>query len=135
VDLTTGARLRARDILRPTALATSAAIRRLLGRVGKFAPGGAFCPGGSLGLPTPISPSGVDSDDNEARYMDLMPTRTGIEFNVQPYKIGYAMACDESFVTVPYAKISDLMAPGIPASVQGSTGSAGPPNSPAPSPS
>jgi hypothetical protein len=128
VDLTTGARLRAADILRPEIL-TPAGIQRLLQRIGKSAPDGSICPGGWIGSSQQLSSSGVDNDDDRARYLDLMPTSTGIEFNVLPNRIGYIMVCDEAFVTIPYDKISDLLRPGLAAEIQSSTAT------PAPSPS
>jgi hypothetical protein len=126
VDLNTGERLRASHILRPEVL-TPSGITRLLQRIGRSSPGGSLCPGGGISSPR-LSPSGIDNDDSAVRYLDLLPTRTGIEFYIIKYKIGYAMGCDQSFVSVPYGKISDLLAPVMMADAQRST------DTPTPSP-
>jgi hypothetical protein len=111
VDLTTGRRLRASDILQPEAL-TPSGIRRLIQRVGRYSPNGSLCPGGEVSSPR-LSSSGIDSDDKDRRYLDLLPKPDGIEFNVLMYMMGYAMGCDESFVSIPYSKITDLVSPAI----------------------
>ncbi|GAA4631325.1 hypothetical protein GCM10023196_060310 [Actinoallomurus vinaceus] len=128
VNLTTGRRLRAQDILRPEVL-TPSGVRRLIQRIGRLSPGGSLCEGGKIWSPR-LSPAGIDSDDKDVRYLDLLPTATGIEFNVLLYMMGYDMACAESFVSVPYAKLSDLVVPAFRADAQRSASAL-----PVPSPS
>ncbi|GAA4608378.1 hypothetical protein GCM10023195_32770 [Actinoallomurus liliacearum] len=111
VDLTTGRRLRATDILQPQAL-TPSGIRGLIQRIGRNSPNGSLCPGGKVSSPR-LSSSGIDSDDKDRRYLDLLPGPDGIEFNVVMYMMGYAMGCDESFVSIPYSDLADLISPAI----------------------
>ncbi|MFL6054158.1 MAG: serine/threonine-protein kinase [Actinoallomurus sp.] len=125
VDLGTGRRLRARDILRD-AVFTRSGLKNLERRVGDAAPGGALCGGEQKIDPMALSSSAIDTDDKEKRALDLMPTAEGIEFDVVPPLLGYVWACAETQVTVPYDRISDLVRPEILAFVQASATTPGP---------
>ncbi|GAB2837894.1 hypothetical protein GCM10027176_47880 [Actinoallomurus bryophytorum] len=128
VDLATGRRLRAADILRDQVL-TRSGLSDLERRIGHAAPGGALCDGVEKTFPDELRPKTVDNDDKETRALDLMPTGTGVQFDVMPPVLGYAFACSETVVTVPYAQISDLVRPDVLALVKASS----PDPSPAPS--
>jgi hypothetical protein len=128
VDLTTGRRLRATDVLRPQVL-THAGLSDLERRIGHAAPGGALCDGVGKTFPDQLSPKTIDNDDKDTRALDLMPTGTGLQFDVMPPVLGYAFACTETVVTVPYTQISDLVRPDVLALVKASS----PDPSPAPS--
>ncbi|MCO6006615.1 serine/threonine protein kinase [Actinoallomurus purpureus] len=131
VDLATGLRLRARDILRDVAF-TRSGLKDLERRIGRAAPGGALCGGEQKINSMVLSPSTIDTDDKEKRALDLMPTKEGMEFDVVPPLLGYVWACAETLVTVPYDRISDLVRPEILALTRTSAGSAA---SPSPTPS
>ncbi|MEV5708386.1 serine/threonine-protein kinase [Actinoallomurus sp. NPDC052274] len=126
VDLVTGRRLRAIDILRDTVF-TRSGLRDLERRVGAAAPGGAFCDGEQKIDPITLTASAIDTDDKDKRAMDLMPTRDGLELDVVPPLLGYVWACADTVVTVPYGRISDLVRPEILALIRAA--------SPAPTPS
>jgi hypothetical protein len=128
VDLTTGRRLRAADILRDQVL-TRPGLSDLERRIDHAAPGGALCDGVEKTFPDELSPKTVDNDDKDTRALDLMPTGTGLQFDVMPPVLGYAFACSETLVTVPYAQISDLVRPDVLAMVRASS----PDSSPTPS--
>jgi eukaryotic-like serine/threonine-protein kinase len=128
VDLTTGRRLRASDILRPEAI-TRSGLADLERRIADAAPGRGLCDGSErLGQDT-LSPRTLDNDDKETRVLDLMPTGTGIQFDVMPPLLGYFWACAETVITVPYDRISDLVRPEVLALVKASVAD------PSPSPS
>jgi serine/threonine-protein kinase len=112
VDLATGRRLRARDILLDTVLSRSG-LEDLEGRIAEAAPGGALCSGDPKIDPSELSAATIDNDDKDKRALDLMPTRDGLEFDVTPSMLGYAYSCVETVVTVPYSRISDLVRPEI----------------------
>ncbi|GAA0356713.1 serine/threonine-protein kinase [Actinoallomurus spadix] len=112
VDLATGRRLRARDILRDAVFSESG-LKDLEGRIGKAAPGGALCSGDPKIDPGRLSAATIDNDDKETRALDLMPTRDGLEFDVTPSALGYSFSCTETVITVSYARISDLVRPEI----------------------
>jgi eukaryotic-like serine/threonine-protein kinase len=120
VDLTTGRRLRAADILRDQVL-TRSGLSDLERRIGHAAPGGALCDGVEKTFPDELRPKTVDNDDKETRALDLIPTGTGLEFDVMPPVLGYAFACTETVVTVPYAQISDLVRPDVLALIKASS--------------
>ncbi|WP_433181227.1 serine/threonine-protein kinase [Actinoallomurus sp. CA-150999] len=128
VDLATGRRLKARDILRDTVFDKSG-LKDLEGRIDKAAPGGALCNGDPKIDPSHVSATTIDDDDKDKRALDLMPTRDGIEFDVTPPMLGYAYSCVETVITVPYARISDLVRPEILTLIRTSSAE------PAPSPS
>jgi hypothetical protein len=120
VDLTTGRRLRAADILRAQVL-TRSGLSDLERRIGHAAPGGALCDGVEKTFPDELRSKTVDNDDKETRALDLMPTGTGVQFDVMPPVLGYAFACSETVVAVPYAQISDLVRPDVLALVKASS--------------
>ena len=120
VDLTTGRRLRAADILRDQVL-TRSGLSDLERRIGHAAPGGALCDGVEKTFPDQLSPKTVDNDDKDTRALDLMPTGAGLQFDLMPPVLGYAFACSETLVTVPYAQISDLVRPDVLAMIKASS--------------
>jgi serine/threonine-protein kinase len=126
VDLTTGRRIRARDILQSTAL-TRSSLTDLERRIDRAAPNGGLCDGTTKVAPDGLSPKTVDNDDVATRVLDLMPTGSGVRFGVVPPLLGYPFACTATEVTIPYAQISDLMRPEMLALIKTST--------PGPSPS
>ncbi|MCO5972100.1 serine/threonine-protein kinase [Actinoallomurus soli] len=128
VDLVTGRRLRARDLLRD-AVFTRSGLKDLERRIGAAAPGGALCGGEPKIDSIALRPEAIDTDDKDERALDLMPTKDGIEFDVVPPLLGYVWACADAVVTVPYDRISDLVRPEILALIRASAAS------PAPSPS
>ncbi|MCO5992651.1 serine/threonine-protein kinase [Actinoallomurus rhizosphaericola] len=128
VDLATGRRLRARDLLRD-AVFTRSGLTDLERRIGAAAPGGALCGGERKIDPIALRPEAIDTDDKDERALDLMPAKGGIEFDVVPPLLGYVWACADTVVTVPYDRISDLVRPEVLALIRASAAS------PAPSPS
>jgi len=128
VDLTTGHRLRAADILRGQVL-TRSGLAGLERRIGHAEPGGSFCGGDQRISPDGLSAKTVDNDDKETRALDVMPTGAGLQFDVVPPVLGYAFICAETVVTVPYAQITDLIRPDVLALIKASS-----PN-PSPTPS
>lgn len=128
VDLTTGHRLRAADVLRGQVL-TRSGLAGLERRIGRAEPGGSFCGGDQRISPDGLSARTVDNDDKETRALDVMPTGAGLQFDVVPPVLGYAFICAETVVTVPYAQITDLIRPDVLALIKASS-----PN-PAPTPS
>jgi serine/threonine-protein kinase len=128
IDLTTGRRLRASDILRAEAV-TRSGLADLERRIANAAPGRGLCDGSQKSDQDTLSPRTLDNDDKETRVLDLMPTGTGIQFDVMPPLLGYLWACAETVITVPYGRISDLVRPEVLALIR--TSAADP--SPAPS--
>ena len=120
VDVTTGRRLRAADILRDQVL-TRSGLSDLERRIGHSAPGGALCGGTEKSFPDELSPKTVDNDNKDTRALDVMPTGTGLQFDVMPPVLGYLYACVETVVTVPYAQISDLVRPDVLALIKASS--------------
>lgn len=128
VDLTTGRRLRAADILRSQVL-TPSGLAGLERRIGHAEPSGSLCGGDQKISPDGLSAKTVDNDDKETRALDVMPTGAGLQFDVVPPMLGYAFTCAETVVTVPYAQITDLIRPDMLALIKASS-----PN-PSPTPS
>ncbi|GLY73277.1 serine/threonine-protein kinase [Actinoallomurus iriomotensis] len=128
VDLTTGRRLRASDILRPEAV-TRSGLADLERRIAYAAPGRGLCAGSERSGQDTLSPRTLDNDDKETRVLDLMPTGTGLQFDVMPPLLGYFWACAETVITVPYDRISDLVRPEVLALIKASAAD------PSPSPS
>jgi hypothetical protein len=126
VDLTTGRRIRATDILRHRVL-TPSGLADLERRINAAAPHGGLCGGSQKISQDLLSARTIDNDDKDSRTLDLMPTGTGLQFDVMPPNLGYVYACTETVVTVPYAKVSDLIRPDMLALIKKS--------SPDPSPS
>ena len=112
VDLATGRRLRATDILDRRAL-TRSGLRELEHRIDAAAPNGGLCGGSQKIGPDRLGARTIDNDDKDTRTLDLMPTGAGLQFDVMPQALGYVFACTETVVTVPYARISDLIRPGM----------------------
>lgn len=112
VDLTTGRRLRAADILQRQVL-TPTGLADLERRINHAAPDGSVCSHDQKISPDELSAKTIDNDDKDTRALDLMPTGTGLQFDVMPPVLGYAFACTEIVVTVPYAQISDLVRPDV----------------------
>jgi serine/threonine-protein kinase len=110
VDLTTGRRLRAADILKSHVL-TPSGLADLERRIDHAAPNGSLCGADQKISPDGLSARSVDNDDKDTRALDLMPTGTGLQFDVMPPVLGYAFTCAETVVTVPYAQINDLVRP------------------------
>ncbi|GAA4520576.1 hypothetical protein GCM10023191_097680 [Actinoallomurus oryzae] len=128
VDLTTGRRLRASDILRPEAV-TRSGLADLERRISDAAPGKGLCAGSERSGEDTLSARTLDNDDKETRVLDLMPTGTGLQFDVMPPLLGYFWACAETVITVPYDRISDLVRPEVLALIKASAAD------PSPSPS
>jgi serine/threonine-protein kinase len=120
VDLTTGRRLRAADILQSHVL-TPSGLADLERRIDHAAPNGSLCGDGQKISPDGLSARSVDNDDKDTRALDLMPTGTGLQFDVMPPVLGYAFACTETVVTVPYTQISDLVRPDMLALIKASS--------------
>lgn len=128
VDLTTGRRLRAADILQRHVL-TPSGLADLERRIDRAAPNGSLCGPDQKISPDGLSARSVDNDDKDTRALDVMPTGAGLQFDVVPPVLGYAFSCAETVVTVPYAQIDDLVRPDVLALVKASS-----PN-PSPTPS
>jgi serine/threonine-protein kinase len=53
-----------------------------------------------------MQPEFLDND-----YVQIMFAQDGVQFLLYPPAFGYAMACDQAVVKVPYADVKPLMDP------------------------